>query len=154
MLTQTLPRFATVALLLASMLAGCGDPATPEARVRAVVAEAEQAAEARDVSALLEHVSESYRGGDGGGRDELSLQVRGWLVMHPSVHLLTRVENVEFPYRDYARVQLTVGALAREAAGATAFDLAADVHDVVLELRLEDDAWRVVRAEWRSSRRG
>jgi hypothetical protein len=103
---------------------------------------------------LLEHVSESYVDGEGRGRDELSGQVRAWLVLHPSVHLLTRIESVEFPYRDYARVQLTVGALGREAAGATAFDVAADVHEVVLELRLEDDSWRVVRAGWRSTRRG
>jgi hypothetical protein len=153
MLPQTIVRCAATTLLFASALVGCGNEATPEARVRAVVSEAEQAAEARDLGGILEHVSESYRDGEGTGRDELSQRLRGWLALHPSVHLLTRVEGVEFPYRDYARVRLTVGALGREAAGATAFDVAADVHDVVLELRLEDDAWRVVRAEWRSTRR-
>jgi hypothetical protein len=45
----------------------------------------------------------------------------------------------------------TFGTGATEAAG---LDLAADVHYVVLELQLEDDAWRVVRAAWQSTRRG
>lgn len=137
----------------ALFLGGCGREDTPDAQVRAVIAAGEAAAEARDLSGILEHVSPDFRSDSGGGPDELRQALRGYLVMHQSVHLLTRVESVAFPYRDYARVQLTVGTLGRESAGATAFDLAADVHDVTLELRLEDDAWQVVRAEWRPTRR-
>lgn len=135
-------------------MAGCGAPESPEARVRAVVAAGERAAEARDLGGVMELVAADYRDAEGSDRNDLERLLRGYLVTHQSVHLLTRVEQVEFPYRDYARVTLTVGTLGRETAGATAFDVAADVHDVVLELKLEDDAWRVVRAEWRSVRRG
>lgn len=147
-------RVPTGLLLMAAMiLGGCGREDAPEAQVRAVIAAGEAAAEARDLSGILEHVSPEFRSDSGGGPDELRQALRGYLVMHQSVHLLTRVDSVEFPYRDYARVRLTVGALGRESAGATGFDLAADVHDVALELRLEDDAWQVVRAEWWSTRR-
>ena len=139
------------AMLLAS--AGCGERGTAESRVRAVVAEGESAAEARDLAGLMALVSPDFQDGRGGDREELKRYLRGYLVMHQSVHLLTRIESVEFPYEDYARVRLTVGTLGRESAAATAFDLAADVHDVALELRLEGDEWRVVRAEWRSTRR-
>jgi hypothetical protein len=145
------------ALLVGAWLAaaaGCGARETPEAQVRALVAAGERAAEARDVGGMMELVAPRFEDAQGGGREELARLLRGYFVIHQSVHLLTRVEQVEFPYRDYARVRLTVGALGRETAGATAFDVAADVHEVVLELRLEDDAWRVVRAGWRSSRRG
>jgi hypothetical protein len=44
--------------------------------------------------------------------------------------------------------------LGREAAGAATLDLAADVKEIVLELALEDDEWKVVRAAWRSAREG
>ena len=142
---------ALTALLLAA--SGCGDGGTPEARVRAVVAEGESAAEARDLGGLMGLVSPDFQDGRGGDREELTRYLRGYLVMHQSVHLLTRIESVEFPYEDYARVQFTVGALGRESAAATALDVAADVHEVALELRLEGDDWRVVRAEWRSARR-
>ena len=147
---------ATAAMLVVAggaLVAGCGAPESPEARVRAVIAAGEAAAEARDLSGIFEHVSPAFRDEHGGGPDELKQYLRGYFVMHQSVHVLTRVESVEFPYRDYARVQLTVGTLGRDTAAATSFDLAADVNDVALELRLEGDEWRVVRAAWRPTRR-
>ena len=150
---RRLPAVAGLLLAGSLCLGGCGKAEAPEAQVRALLAAGEVAAEARDLSGVLEHVSEDYRDARGGGRDELRQYLRGYFVMHQSVHLLTRIESVEFPYRDYARVRLTLGTLGREAAGATAFDVAADVHDVVLELQLEDDGWRVVRAAWESGRR-
>jgi hypothetical protein len=152
--SRVVRRFASgalTALLLAA--SGCGAPVTPESRVRAVVAEGERAAEARDLGGLMALVSPDFQDGRGGDREELKRYLRGYFVMHQSVHLLTRIESVEFPYEDYARVRLTIGALGRESAAATALDLAADVHDVALELRLEGDEWRVVRAEWGSARR-
>jgi len=142
-----------VALALLLAATGCGERDTPESRVRAIVAEGESAAESRDLARLIALVSPDFQDGRGGDREELKRYLRGYFVVHQSVHLLTRIEAVEFPYEDYARVRLTVGALGRESAAATAFDVAADVHDVALELRLEGDDWRVVRAEWRSARR-
>ena len=142
---------AAIALLLSTT--GCGERGNPESQVRAVIAEAERAAEARDLAGLMALVSPGFQDGQGGDREELKRSLRGYLVMHPSVHLLTRVESLKFPYEDYARVRLTVGALGRESEAETTFDVAADVHVVALELRLEGDDWRVVRAEWRSARR-
>jgi hypothetical protein len=143
-------RRLTIALAMGAVLAfaGCGDRETPDARVRAVIAAGEAAAEARDLSGILEHVAPAFRDAQGGGREELQQYLRGYLVTHPSVHLLTRIDSVEFPYRDLARVKLTVGTLGTGSTETAGFDLAADVHDVVLELQLEDDAWRVVRASW------
>ena len=37
---------------------------------------------------------------------------------------------------------------------AAAFERAADTKEIVLELKLEDDEWKVVRAAWQSTRRG
>jgi hypothetical protein len=137
----------------AGLLASCADRETPEAGVRAVIAAGEEAAEARDLSGILDYVSPAFKDGNGGGRDELKQYLRGYLVTHQSVHLVTRVESMEFPYRDHARVQLKVGTLGREAADTAAFDLAADIQEVVLELQLEDDEWKVVRAAWDARRR-
>lgn len=139
---------AGVIVAAATLSAGCGRDESPEAQVRTVIAAGEAAAESRDLAGILEHVSPAFQDGNGGGPDELKQYLRGYFVMHQSVHLLTRVESVEFPYRDYARVQLQVGMLGRESAGATSMDLAADVKKIVLELALEDDEWKVVRATW------
>ncbi|MGB5104685.1 MAG: hypothetical protein WBO04_15395 [Steroidobacteraceae bacterium] len=153
--TNRFLRAARATLIGVALLASaCGPEQSPEARVRAVVEAGEAAAEARDLSGLMALVSRSYRDERGNGPEELKQYLRGYLVMHQSVHLLTRVESVEFPYRDYAKVRLTVGTLGRETAAATAFDVAADVNEIVLELALEDDEWRVMRAAWQSARRG
>jgi hypothetical protein len=149
-----LPVITGAWLVAAAVLGGCTQRGTPEAQVRAVIAAGEQAAEARDLSGLLEHVSPAFLDEHGGGRDELKQTLRGYFVTHQSIALLTRIDGVEFPYRDLARVRVTVGTLGREAAETTAFELAADIQEVALELQLEDDEWKVVRAAWQSPRRG
>jgi hypothetical protein len=137
---------------ITSLLAGCSTPDDPKVALRAVVTAGEEAAEARDLSALMDFVSPAFADEQVGDREGLKNYLRGYLMTHQSVHLLTRIDEIEFPYRDYARVELTVGTLGRETASATAFDVAADVHDLVLELQLVDDKWKVVRAERRSER--
>ena len=135
--------------VLVTAVAGCGESQTPEAMVRGVIAQGELAAEARDLSGIMDLVAPAFEDGQGGGRDELKQYLRGYLVAHQAIHLLTKVESVEFPYRDMAKVSLTLGTLGRDSAAATAFDLAADVYYVELELALDDGEWRVTRASWR-----
>ena len=142
------PGMAMLAVLV-TVVAGCGESQAPDAMVRAVIAQGEQAAEARDLSGIMDLVAPAFEDGQGGGRDELKQYLRGYLVAHQAIHLLTKVESVEFPYRDMAKVSLTLGTLGRDTAAATAFDLAADVYDVELELKLDDGEWRVTRASWR-----
>ena len=144
------PGLAMLAVLV-TVVAGCGESQTPDAMVRAVIAQGEQAAETRDLSGIMDLVATSFEDGQGGGRDELKQYLRGYLVAHQAIHQLTKVESVEFPYRDMAKVSLTLGTLGRDAAAATAFDLAADVYDIQLELKLDDGEWRVTRASWRPS---
>ena len=151
MLTQH--RRAFLVALLALVLAACGPKQTPEAQVRGVIAQGEAAAEARDLSALMELVAPEFHDEQIGGREELQQYLRGYLVMHQSIHLLTRVDNVELPYRDMAKVSLTVGTLGRDAASASALDLAADVYDVQLELQFQNGDWHVTRASWRPAAR-
>lgn len=143
-------RGASLAALLVfgALLGGCGEPDSPEAQVRAVVAEAKAAAEARDASRLFELIAPDYRDPRGFGADEIKRYLRGWLIAHQSVRLLTRVNSIEFPAEDLARLSVTVGMVGREAGG-EAWDLAADVHDLEVSLAREDGEWRVIRAEWR-----
>jgi hypothetical protein len=138
------------AALLVLCLAACGPGETPESQVRAVVARGEKAAEARDLSGLMDLVSPKYQDGQGAGREDLKQYLRGYLVTHQSIHLLVKVDSVEFPYKDMAKVAVTLGTLGREAATST-FDVAGDVYDVDLELQLDDGDWRVTRARWHSA---
>ena len=132
----------------AVLLAACGKPDSPEAQVRAVVQEAKDAAEARDASRLFDLIDPGYRDPRGYGADDLKRYLRGWLIAHQSVRLLTRVNSIEFPAEDLARLAVTVGMVGREAGG-EAWNLAADVYDLDVTLAREDSEWRVIRAEWR-----
>jgi hypothetical protein len=125
---------------------GCGGGESPEAQVRAVIATGEAAAEARDLSALMDLVSPDYEDDQGRDRSELRHYVHGYLIANQSIRLLTRIDRIEFPYRDMARVDLTLGTLGREATGDSSFDMAADVEQLTLELQLDDREWRVTRA--------
>jgi hypothetical protein len=129
-------------------VAACGAPATPEQEIRTLIAAAEESAEARDASALKELVADDYL--DSSGRDAADLRgyLHAWLVAHPSVRLLTRVDSIELEGTQQARVALTVGMLGREAESDSAWDLAGDVWRFDLGLARESEGWRLVRADW------
>ncbi len=135
-------------MVFGALASGCGQPDSPESQVRAVVAEAREAAEARDASRLFGLIASDYRDPRGFGADELKRYLRGWLIAHQSVRLLTRVNSVEFPAEGLARLSVTVGMVGRETGG-EAWDLAADVYDLDVTLAREDGEWRVIRADWR-----
>lgn len=132
---------------LAIGLAGCGTPDSPETRVRAVIAAAEQAAEARDVPGVMELVSPDYADADGRQAAELSRYLRGYFIANQSLHLLTRIDSLDFPARDVAEVAVTVAMVGREAEAESAWDLAADVHSFRLTLMEKDGDWRVTHAD-------
>ena len=90
---------------------------SPEQQVRSVIDSMELAAEARDVGDLMEHVSAAYRSADGQDRGGTSRYVRGYFVANQSIHLLTRIESLEFPAPDEARVKLQVGMAGRGGQG-------------------------------------
>jgi hypothetical protein len=110
------------------------------------VDDVEALAEARDAGELRPLIADDYR--DGSGRD--AGQIRGflhaWLVAHPSVNLLTRIDSIELEGTEQARVQVTFGLLGREAKGGSDWDLAADVERLDIRLARDGDAWRVISA--------
>ncbi len=139
-------RAAEAAALLAFLLvAGC-TTGTPEDEIRSLVATAEEAAEARDASALKDLVAEDYSDAAGRAASDLRQLVHGWLIAHPSVNLLTRVDSIELEGTELAKLSVTVGMLGRDAAADSSWDLAAELWRFELRLAREDGDWRVIRA--------
>ena len=129
-----------------ALLTACTDPGSPEQQVRAVLESMETAAEARDVGDLLEHISANYRDAQGQDRTEAARYARAYFLANQSVHLLTRIESLEFPAPDEARVKLQVGMAGR--AGESG--VTADLYDFDLALIREDDEWKLSYADWRA----
>jgi hypothetical protein len=111
------------------------------------VDEAELAAEARDASELRALVADDYE--DPNGRDAVEVRnfLHAWLVAHPSLRLITRIDSVEIEGKELARLQVTVGVLARDADSESNWDLAAEIRRLDIRLAREDGGdWRVIRA--------
>jgi hypothetical protein len=130
-------------IMLASVLLAlhaCGPKPDREAAVRAVLEQAEQAAESRDVGAAMELVSEDYADAEGLDRRGLQQFVRGYFVLNPRIELLVRIESLEFPEGNRARLRLQIGSLGTR--------LEAD--RFTIELVDESGSWRLLRAERQS----
>ena len=108
--------------------------------------EAESAAEARDASELRGLVADDY--GDSAGRNAAEVRnlLHAWLVAHPSVNLLTRIDSIELEGAELARVRVTIGMLGRESAGESDWDLAADIERLDIRLARDGGDWRVIGA--------
>ena len=144
-------RLVLVAFALATPLAltGCSDPASPEQQVRDVISQLELAVEHRDVGALTKHLSADYSDLNGSGPEEAVRYARGYFIANQSIHLLTRVESVDFPSDGEARATVLVGMVGQEADAGSQWDLAADLYEFKIALRRHDDEWQVSFAEWR-----
>lgn len=140
-------------LLLAACLllgAACSNDDSPEQRVRALIAQAEQAAERKEIRTLRGYVSERYA--DEAGRDRRTIEgiLRLYLLRNESIHLLSRVERVTVTPPDRAEAVVYIAMAGRPIARAE--DLAgfrADFYRLEVGFLLENDDWRVVRAAWR-----
>jgi hypothetical protein len=132
-------------------LAACSGSDTPEQQVRAVIGQMESAAEDRDVGDLMAHISTSYRDEYGQGPEEASRYVRGYFIANQSIHLLTRIEKIEFPNTEEARATVLVGMASREADGSADWNLVADLYRFEISLLRESGKWKISHARWERS---
>lgn len=137
--------------LLLLMAAACSRT-SPEEQIRALVAAAEEGAEARDLSDVMALVSDRYVDAQGQDKSAVRDVVGGYLLINHSVHLLTRVEDVKFPSDTIATARVTVGMLGQQDDAAGDWSLAADVYEFDLRFLKEGDQWRLQSASWRPAR--
>ncbi len=113
---------------------------------------AESSAEARSSSDLRDLVADDYADAAGRNAADIRNLLHAWLIAHPSINLLTRIESIELEGTELARVQVTVGMLGREASGESDWALAADIERLDIRLARDGSDWRVIGATRRSER--
>lgn len=137
-------RCPALLLVVLLCLAACGSPETPEAQVRAALAAIEAAAEAGDVGAFRDLVSDVYQDVHGHDKRRLADYVRFHVLRHPrGREVILRVRSVQLTSRATASVMAHAGF-----AGAGRGALHADVYAIDADFAREDGAWRVVWAQW------
>jgi len=144
-----MPMLRRLALVFVCVLciSACGSSDSPEKQVRRAIDAMEKAAEAKVLGDLMDFVAEDFRDELGQDRNQLRQYLQGYFIANQSIHLLTRIDELELPNPDEALVRLTIGMVGREADAANAWNLAADVQDFEITLRKADDDWKVQYAK-------
>ncbi len=141
-------KYLILLLFLVSVLviASCGKELTEEEKIEALIKDAAEKVEAKDIKGVLKYVSESYKDKEGGDRN----QIKGLLFLYT---------------RQYEKIGIFVRSTEIEVNGDNATALvkliftggenivpeSGSSYIVDLKLKLEDGDWRVVRAGWTES---
>ncbi len=137
---------------LALLLVTCrGEDSSPDAAVRRTLAAIEAAAGAKELSALVEHVSEAYADERGNDRQAVRQIAAFHLLRNQSVHTLTRIRSLSFPEPGLADVEALVAMAGTAIPDADVLaTVRADLYRFDVTLREEEPGtWRVTSASWR-----
>lgn len=149
------PKIAPFTLLLLILLGACGGPPdTPEQRVRNLIRQAQEAAEARDWRALGDLVADDYRDKSGYDRRQVLRLAAGYMLRNQRIHLFTRIASIDAPSPDQARATVYAAMAGSPVGGVEQlFNLSADLMRFDLELRTDADGdFRIVHAAWKRAR--
>lgn len=132
------------------IMAGCDGPdQSPEARIKALIADAEAAAEARDISGLEDLVSGKYADRRGYDRQTVLRIAQGLFIRNQKIHLLTVVRDLKVAGETAsARVLAAMAGRPIDSVQSLA-NIRAELMRFDVEFAQEDGAWRVRSADWR-----
>lgn len=157
--SRTIPAMRALPLMLllpVLWLSACGrQPPEPEAQIRALVTEAREAAEARDLARLRALIPDDYRDDQGRDKADLVNILRLVFLRHQSVHLLTGVQDIDFPEPGWATLTVYVAMAGRPFPEQEIGLLRADLHRFDVTLRdAGGGRWQAVDIAWRRPERG
>jgi hypothetical protein len=135
-----------VVALAAAVVAGCGT-SDPEAEIWALLAAAEEAAEARDVGFFRDHVGAGYRDSRDRDRAELLRLLQGVFLANQRIEIVSRVDEVALEGSDAARAVVHAGLLGQRSGAELLAGVDADLYRFELELVNDDGEWRIIGAD-------
>jgi hypothetical protein len=133
-------------VLAAALVAGCG-AGDPQAEIRALLAAAEEAAEARDTGFFADTLDADYRDSRGNGREEAIRAIRGLFLANQRIEVVSRVDEVVLEGADAARAVVHAGLVGQRAGASLLGGMNADLYRFELELVNQDGDWRIIGAE-------
>ena len=144
-------KFCSAIFLLLSvlLLAGCSDgPDSPEAEIERFIDNGLDAAESRSVDGLTGLVHANYRDQQGRNRDQLGLLLRAYFFRHKSIHLFSRIDDIEILDENRANVVLHVAMAGTVISDVNALAaLSARIYRFELQLIKQGD-WLLRHASW------
>ncbi len=134
-----------IACLLAVLASGCG-ASDPEAEIRALLAAAEEAAEARDVGFFSDVLADSYRDTRGQDREETLRTLRGFFIANQRIEIVSRVDEVVLEGADAARAVVHAGMIGQRTGAPILGGVEGDLYRFELELVNQGGDWRIIGA--------
>ncbi|HEX6638327.1 MAG TPA: hypothetical protein VF033_11785 [Steroidobacteraceae bacterium] len=122
--------------VIAMLLMSCAERSSDESQVRELIVTAENAAEARDASDVLDVVAADYSDSNGFDRAQLQNFLRAYFLAHPRIEVLANVQDLQFPVAGLGRARIDVTVLP-----------SGDHAALQVEFRKEGGTWAVVRAD-------
>jgi hypothetical protein len=150
-------RHSTIAAMKASGIAsavaavlttGCG-ASDPEAEIRALLAAAEEAAEARDAGFFADALGAGYRDTRGHDRDELVRTLRGYFIANQRIEIMSRVDDIALEGADAARAVVHAGMVGQRAGAGLIDGVEAELYRFELELVKDGGDWQIIGADVR-----
>lgn len=134
--------------LAMALFAGCGAADDPETEIRALLAAAEEAAEARDTGFFGDLVGDGYRDAQGNDREQLLRMVRGYFIANQRIEIVSRVDEVVLEGADAARAVVHAGMAGQRSGGDLFAGVNADLYRFELELVRSGGDWHIIGADW------
>lgn len=137
------------AVIMASALlvTSCGKEPTDEEKIEALIRDAAEKAEAKDIRGVMKHVSESYKDKQGNSRDQIRGLLFFYFQRYEKIGIFIRGTEIEVEGDNAtAEVKLIF------TGGAEIIPESGSGYILDLKLKREDDDWLVVRAGWTESR--
>ena len=120
----------------------------PEAEIRATLAAAQAAAEARDLGFFRDFVGSGYRDARGNDREQLLNTLRGLFIAHQRIEIVSRIDEIRLEGADAARAVVHAGLAGRRGGESLLGGLDADLYRFEAELIEVDGEWRMIGAKW------
>ena len=115
-----------------------------------MIANAEMAVEERSLSRVEPFLSERYRDEMGRQQKDLLRLLAGYYLRNQSIHLLVQINDIQLSNEDSAAVTLYAALAGQPITGTEQLlSFRADLFRFDLQLRKEDDTWRLVSGKWR-----
>jgi len=137
-----------IAFALALLAAGCA-ASDPEAEIRALLAAAEDAAEARDVGFFGDAIGDNYRDARGNDRAAMLRMLRGLFIANQRIEIVSRIDEIVIEGGDAARAVVHAGMVGRRTDAALIDGLDADLYRFELELVNDGGNWQIIGADFK-----
>jgi len=144
-------RITPLLVILVLILSACGPEASPEQQVRDTLAALEAAVEKRSLGAVGDFIADDYADTWHVDRNTVLRSLLAYLQGHQSIHLLTRVAEIQLDdasQQALAVVFVGMAGVPVESPQAL-LTLNADLYRFEIGLRRDASDWQIIKASWR-----